>query len=186
MSIELVIPTPLPAIFPSISVCSNELALHIRWPKYWNFRISPCNEYSGLISFRIDLFDLLAVQGTLKNLLQHHNSKISILQHSVFFMVQLSHLYMPTGKTIICSSLLLIFLGRTTQSNRKSIRPSPAVSFSLGYRYSLLTVSQPRGPSLSSKRPQSLLPRALHIQLSWPALPPKTPSADHSACRHQL
>ena len=116
-----------------------------------------------------------------------HISKISILQHSVFFMVQLSHLYMPTGKTIICSSLLLIFLGRTTQSNRKSIPQSPAVSFSLGYRYSLLTVSQLRGPSLSPKRPQSLLPRALHIQLPRPALPPKIPSGDHhSDCRHQL
>ena len=88
----------LPSIFPSIRVCSNELALRIRWPKYWNFSISPCNEYSGLISFRIDLFDLLAVQGTLKSLLQHHNSKTSILQHSAFFMVQFSHPYMTTGK----------------------------------------------------------------------------------------
>ena len=91
----------LPSIFPSIRVFSNELALHIRWPKYWSFSfsISSSNEYSGLISFRIDWFDL-AVQGTLKSLLQHHNSKASILQHSVFFMVQLSHPYMTTGKTI--------------------------------------------------------------------------------------
>ena len=92
----------LPSIFPSIRVFSNDLVLYIRWPKYWSFRfsISPSNNYSGLISFRIDCFDPLAVQGTLKSLLQHHSSKASILQHSVFFMVQLSHLYMTTGKTI--------------------------------------------------------------------------------------
>ena len=80
----------LPAIFPSISFFSSESALHIRWPKYWRFSISPCNEYSGLISCRIDLFDLLAVQGTLKSPLQHCNSKASILQCSAVFMVQLS------------------------------------------------------------------------------------------------
>ena len=92
----------LPSIFPSIGVSSNESALRIRWPKYWSFRfsISPSNEYSGLISFRIDWFDLFAVQGPLKNLLQHHSLKASILQSSAFFMVQLSHLYMTTGKTI--------------------------------------------------------------------------------------
>ena len=92
----------LPSIIPSIRVFSNESALHIRWPKYWSFSfsISPSNEYSGLISFRIDWFDILEVQGTLKSLLQHHNSKASILQHSAIFMVQLSHLCMMTGKTI--------------------------------------------------------------------------------------
>ena len=92
----------LPSIFPSIRVFSNESALHIRWPKYWSFSfsISPSNEYSGLISFRIDCLDLLAVQGTLKSLLQHHSSKASILWCSAFFMVQLSHPYMTTGKTI--------------------------------------------------------------------------------------
>ena len=88
----------LPSIFPSITVFSSVLALHIRWPNYWSFSISPSNEYSGLISFRIDLFVLLAVHGTLKSLLQHHNSKASILQCSAFFIVQLSHLYMTTGK----------------------------------------------------------------------------------------
>ena len=90
----------LPSIFPSIRVFSNESVLHIRWPKYWSFSfsISPSNEYSGLISFRINRFDL-AVQGTLKSLLQHHNLKASILLCSAFFMVQLSHLYMTTGKT---------------------------------------------------------------------------------------
>ena len=92
----------LPSIFPSIRVFSNESALHIRWPKYWSFSlsISPSNEYSGLISFRMNWLDLLAVQGTLNSLLQHHSSKISILWHSAFFMVQLSHPYITTGKTI--------------------------------------------------------------------------------------
>ena len=90
----------LPSIFPSIRVFSNELVLRIRWPKYWSFSINLSNAYSGLISFRIVCFDLLAVQGTLKSLLQHHTSKASILQHSAFFVVQLSHPYMTTGKTI--------------------------------------------------------------------------------------
>ena len=112
MSIESVMPSNhlifchpfllLPSIFPSIRVFSNESALRIRWPKYWSFSISisPSNEYSGLISFMVDWLDLLAVQGTLKSLLQHHNSKASILWHSAFFMVQLSHPYMTTGKPI--------------------------------------------------------------------------------------
>ena len=111
MSIESVMPSNhllfcpyllfLPSIFPSIQVFSSESALHIGWPKYWsfNFSISPSNEHSGLISFRIDWFDFLAVQGTLKKLLQH-NSNASILQCSALFMVQLSHPYMTTGKTI--------------------------------------------------------------------------------------
>ena len=92
----------LPSIFPSIRVFSNESALCIRWPNYWSFsfNISPSNEHPGLISFRIDWLDLLAVQGTLKSLLQHHSSKASILQCSAFFIVQLSHPYMTTGKTI--------------------------------------------------------------------------------------
>ena len=91
-----------PSIFPSIRVFSNELALHIRWPKYWSFsfNISPSSVHSGLISFRMDCLDLPAVQGTLKSLLQHHSSKASILWHSAFFIVQLSHPYMNTGKTI--------------------------------------------------------------------------------------
>ena len=91
-----------PSIFPSIKAFSKESVLHIRWPKYWSFRfsISPSNEYSGLISFRMDWLDLFAVQGTLKSLLQHHSSKASILRCSAFFMVQLSHPYMTTGKTI--------------------------------------------------------------------------------------
>jgi len=112
MSIESVMPShhlilcyPLllpSSIFPSIRVFSNESVLRIRWPKYWSFsfNISPSNEYSGLISFRMDWLDLLAVQGTLKSLLQHHSSKASILRCPAFFMVQLSHLYMTTGKII--------------------------------------------------------------------------------------
>ena len=92
-------PLLLPSIFPSIRIFPNKVALHIRWPKYWclSFSIGPSNEYSGLISFRIELFDLIAIKGTLKSLLQHHNSKASILWHSAFFMVQLSHPYMTTG-----------------------------------------------------------------------------------------
>ena len=91
-------PSLLPSIFPSIRVFSSESSLHIKWPKYWSFSISPSNEYSGLISFRIDWFDLLEVQGTLKSLLQH-NSKASILQYSAFFMVQVSHPYRTARKT---------------------------------------------------------------------------------------
>ena len=95
-------PLLLPSILPSIRAFSNESVLSIRWPKYWSlgFSISPSNEYSGMISFRIDRFALLADQGTLKSLLQHHGSKASILQHSAFFIVQLSHPYMTTGKTM--------------------------------------------------------------------------------------
>ena len=112
MSIESVMPSNyltlccslllLPSIFPSIRVFSNESALHIRQPKYWNFsfNISPSNEHLGLISFRMDWLDILAVQGTLKSLLKHHSLKASILRHSAFFIVQISHPYMTTGKTI--------------------------------------------------------------------------------------
>ena len=112
MAIESVIPSShlilyrrrllLPSIFPSIRVFSNESALRIRWPKYWSFsfNISPSNQHPGLISFRVDWLDLLAVQGVLKSLIQHHSSKTSILWHSAFFIVQLSHPYMTTGKTV--------------------------------------------------------------------------------------
>ena len=110
MSVELVMPSNhfifcwpflLSSVVPSIRVFSNESVLHIKWPKYWSFSfsISPSNKYSVLMSFRIDWLDLLAVQGTLKSLLQHHSSKASILQHSAFFIVQLSYPYMTTGKT---------------------------------------------------------------------------------------
>ena len=104
-SSHLILCRPLllpPSVFPSIGVFSNESALRIRWPKYWSFslNISPSNEYTGLISFRMDWLDPLAVQGTLKSLLQHHSSKASVLQHSTFFIVQFSHQYMTTGKTV--------------------------------------------------------------------------------------
>ena len=97
-----VIPFPPTSIFPNIRVFSNESVLHIRWPKYWSFScsISPSNEHSGLISFRMEWLDLLAIQGILKSLLQHHSSKVSILWHSAFFTVQLSHPYMTPGKTV--------------------------------------------------------------------------------------
>ena len=103
-----------PSIFPSIRVFSDELVLRIRWPKYWSFSfsISPSNEYSGLISFRMDWLDLLAVQGTLKSVLPHHSSKASILWHSAFFITQLSHLYMTTGKTIALTRQT--FVGKVT------------------------------------------------------------------------
>ena len=112
MSIKLVMPSNhlilyhplflLPSIFPSIRAFANESVLCIKWPNYWSFsfNISPSSEYSGLISFKIDCFDLLAIQGTLKSLLQHHSSKAAILQHPAFFMVQLLHLYMTTGKSV--------------------------------------------------------------------------------------
>ena len=120
MSIESVMPSNhlilcrhlllLPSIFPSIKVFSNESVLHIRWPKYWSFSfsITPSNEYSGLISFRMDWVDLLAVQGTLKSLLQHHSSKASIRRCPTFLRVQLSHPYMTTGKTITLTRRTLL------------------------------------------------------------------------------
>ena len=129
----------LPSIFPSIKFFSNESVLCIRWPKYWSFSfsISPSNEYSGLISFRMDWLDLLAVQGTLKSLLQYHRSKASILQGSAFFIVQLSHPYMTTGKTIV--------LTRRT---------------SLGKVMSLLFNKQ-------SSLVITFLPRSKHLLISW-------------------
>ena len=124
MSIESVMPSNhlilchplllLSSVFPSIKVFSNESALHIRWPKYWSFsfNISPSNEYPGLICFRMDWLDLLAVQGTLKSLLQHHSSKASVLQCSGFFIAQISHPYMTTGKTIALTRRT--FVGKVT------------------------------------------------------------------------
>ena len=140
MSMEPVIPSHhfilchpsllLPSIFPSIRVFSNESALPIRWPKHWSFsfNISPSNEHPGLISPRMDWLDLLAVQGTLKSLLQHHHSKASILQHSAFFIVQLSHPYTTTGKTIaltrwtfVGNVMSLLFFPKFPRGNFSSI-----------------------------------------------------------------
>ena len=132
MSIESVTPSnhlilfhPLhlpPSVFPSIRIFSNQLTLPIRWPKYRSFifSISPSNEYSGLISFRMDWLGLLAVQGTLKSLLQHHNSKASTLEHSAIFMVQLLHLYMTSGKTIALTKRTLVSKVMSQLSNMLS------------------------------------------------------------------
>ena len=111
----------LPSIFPSIRVFSNESGLHIRWPKYWSFSISPSNEYSGLISLKIDGFDLLAVQGTLRSLLQHHSSKASIFWCSTFFTVQLSQPYVTTGTTIALT--IWTFVSRVVSNMYKCVKP---------------------------------------------------------------
>ena len=149
MSIELVMPSNhlilchpllfLPSIFPSIRVFSNKSVLHIRWPNdgIFSFSISPSSEYSGLISFRMDWLDLLAVQGTLKSLLQHHNSKASILRHLAFFIVQVSHPYMTTRKTIALTRQ--IFVDKVM---------------------SLLF-------NMSSRLVRALLPRSKHLLISW-------------------
>ena len=110
----------LPSIFSSIRVFANESVLCIRRPKYWSFSISPSNEFSGLISFRIDWFDLLAVQGTLKSLLQHHSLKASILWHLAFFMVQCSHPYMTTGKTIALTRQTFDYISMSSQSHSRA------------------------------------------------------------------
>ena len=146
-SSHLILCRPLllpPSVFPSIRVFSNESALHIRWPKYWSFSfsISPSNEYSGLTFFRIDWLDLLAVQGTVKNLLQHHSSKASFLWCSAFFMVQLSHPYMTTRKTIALTRQT--FVGKVT---------------------SLLF-------NMLSRLVIPFLPRSKHLLISWLQLPP--------------
>ena len=149
MSIEWVMPSNhlilchppllLPSVFSSIRVFSNESVLPIRWPEYWSFSfsISPSNEYSGLISFKMESLDLLAVQGTLKSLLQHHSSKASILQHSAFFIVQLSHPYMTTGKAIVLTKWT--FVGKVT---------------------SLLF-------NMLSRLVIAFLPRSKHLSISW-------------------
>ena len=151
MSIESVMPSShlilchplllLSSIFPSIRVFSGESVLRIRWPEYWSFSISPSNEYSGLVSFRIDWLDLLAVQGTLKSLLQHHSSKASILWPSAFFIVQLSHPYMTTGKT--------------TALTRRTF---------VGEVMSLLF-------NMLSRLVIAFLPRSKHLLISWLQLP---------------
>ena len=140
----------LPPIPPSIRVFPNESVLHIRWPKYWSFSfsISPCNEYSGLISFRIDWFDVLAVQGTLKSLLQHHGSKASNLWRSAFLTVQLSHPYMTTGKTIALTRWN--FLGKVT-----------SLLFNMLFRLVI-----------------TFLPRSKRLLISWLQLPVSKPDVN--------
>ena len=147
MSIESMIPSNhlflclplllLPSVFPTVRIFSNELALHIRWPNHWRFSISPSGEYSGLIFFRIDWFDLFAVQGPLNSLLQHHNLKASVLQCSVFFMVQLLHSYMITGKSIALT--IRTFIGKVM-----------SLPFNTQYRFVL-----------------AILPSSKHLLISW-------------------
>ena len=153
-------PPPPASIFPSMRVFSSESVLHIRWPKYWSFsfNISPSNEYSGLISFRIDWFDLLAVQGTLKSLLQHHSSKASILWNSAFFIVQLSHPYMTTGKTIALTRQT--FVGKVT-----------SLLFNMLSRLVYYSVQPPSVPSIPTcpaiKAFQPFLTFSLHKPRGW-------------------
>ena len=174
MSIELVMPShhlilcrPLlipPSIFPSIRVFSNESVLRVRWPKYWSFSfsISPSSEYSGLISLRIDWLDLLAVQEALKSLLQHHNSKGSTLQRSVFFMVQLSHPYMTTRKTIVLT--IQTFVGKVM-----SLLFNMLSSFVIAFlpRSKCLLISWLQSPSAVILEPKkinlSLFPLFFHL-----------------------
>ena len=154
----------LPSIFPSIRVFSNESALHSRWPKDWSFSfsISPSNEYSGLMSFRMDWLDLLAVQGTLKSLLQHHSSKASILQHSAFFIVELSHPYTTIGKTIDLTRW--IFVGKVMSLLFNMLSVAAAIAKS---PQSCLTLCDPRDGS----PPGSPVPGILQARtLQWMAI----------------
>ena len=142
----------LPSVFPIIRIFSNESALHIRWPKYWSFNfISPSNEYSGLISFMTDWFDLLAIQGTLKSLLQHHSSKASILWCSAFFMVQVSHPYMTTGKTIALTIQTFVGKVKLNIKNTKIMASGPIQFSSVQFNsvaQSCLTLCNPMNCSM--------------------------------------
>ena len=148
----------LPSDFPSIRVFSNESALCIRWPKFWSFSfsISPSNEYSGLISFRIGWFDLLAVQGTLKSILQHQNSNAPVLQHSAFFMVQLSHPYMTTGNTIALT-IIGTFVGKVM-----------SLLFNMLSRFVIAFLSRSKHPLISWQQSPSaviLEPKKINLSL---------------------
>ena len=149
----------LPSIFPSIKFFSNESVLCIRWPKYWSFSfsISPSNEYSGLISFRMDWLDLPAVQRTLKSLLQHHSSKASILQHSAFFTVQLSHPYMTTGKTIALTRRT--FVGKVMSLLFNTL---PRLVINLLPRSKRLLISWLQSPSCSDFGAKKIVSHCLH------------------------
>ena len=149
----------LPSSFPSINVFSNDSILCIRWPKYWSFsfNISPSNEYSGLISFRMTWFDLLAVQGTLKSLLQHHSSKPSILWHSAFFIVQVSHPYMTTGKAIALTRR--IFVGKV-MSLLFNMLSGLGVTFLP--KSKLLLISRLQSPSAVILEPQKIVCHCFH------------------------
>ena len=148
----------LPSVFPSIMVFCSELALHIRWPKYWSFSfsisISPSNEYSGLISFRIDWLDLLAVQGTLKSFLQHHSSKASILWPSAFFMIHLSHPYMTTGKTIALT--IWTFVGKVMSFLLNTLSRFVIAFLSRGKHLFILWLQSPSAVILETKKIKSV------------------------------
>ena len=154
----------LPSIFPSIMVFSSESTLRIRWPKYWRFSlsISPSNEYSGLISFRIDLFDLLSGPGTLKNLLQHHGSKASILQCSAFFMVQLSHPYTTAGKSIFLT--IWIFVGKVMPLLFNMLS---RLVIALLPRSKRLLTSWLQSPSAVILEPKKIVSHCFPIHLPW-------------------
>ena len=157
----------LPSMFPSIRVFSNEPALHIRWPKFWSFSfsISPSNEYSGLIFFRMDCLDLLVVQGTLKSLLQHHSSKASILLCSAFFIVQLSHPYMTTGKTIALTRWTFVGKVRSLLFNMLS---RLVIAFLPRSKHFLISWLQ--SPSAVILEPKKIVSQCFHcfpIYLSW-------------------
>ena len=149
----------LPSVFLDIRVFSNESGLCIRWPKYWSFSfsISPFNEYSGLISFRMDWLDLLAVQGTLKSLLQHHSSKASIHGHSAFFIVQLSHPYMTTGKTIVL--IRYTFVGKV-MSLLFNMLPRLVIAFLLRSKH--LLISWLQSPSAVILEPKKIKSVSFH------------------------
>ena len=172
MSIELVMPSNhlilchplllLPSIFPSIRVFSNESVLRIRWPKYWSLSISPSNKYSGLISFRMDWLDLLAVQGTLKSLLQHHNSKASVLRRSAFFIVQLSHPYMTTRKTIVWTRWTFVGKVMSLLFNMLSM-----LSFATQYNITMSITTEGRGPGGQNSASHTSLNIEIKISSSW-------------------
>ena len=162
----------LPSVFPSIRVLLKKSVFRIRWPEYWSISISPSNEYSGLISSRVDWLDLLGVQGTLKTLLQHHSSKVSVLQHSAFFMVQLSHLYMTTGKTIALTGWMFV---SKVMSLLFSILSRFVIASLL--RSKRLLISWLQSPSAVILKPKkislSLFPLFLHLfdMKSWDWMP---------------
>ena len=166
----------LPSIFPSIRVCFNESVLHIGWPKYWSFSfsISPSNEYSGLISFRMDWFDLLAVQGTVKSLLKHHSSKASILQRTAFFIVQLSHPYITTGKTT--ALIRQTFVGKVMSLLFKILSRS-VIAFLP--RNKGLLISWLQSPSAVTLEPKKI------VSYYFPCFPIYLPWSDRTRC-HDL
>ena len=165
-------PLLLFSIFPSIRVFSNELVLPIWWPKYWSFSISTSNEYSGLISFRIDWFDLLAVQGTLKSLLQHHSSKISILQRSAFFMVQLSHPYMTASKAIALS--IRTFISKAMSLLLNTLFRSVIVFLLRSKCFSISWLQEPSAVILEPKKIKSVTVSTVSLSVGHEVMGPDT------------